>query len=148
MTEAPKPKARRLGGKGLPPTPSTTENTTPPTAPGTEAAVGQAQRGLVPVPDQTPAAPAEPPADQGDAGAVWGPVQAHGRVRPSSPEKIPDAREVCRPRERDGRVQLNVAVPEVLQLQRRMRRYWVEHEVEVRDQAAIAIDGWLRAQGY
>ncbi|MGW0868937.1 hypothetical protein ACWD3Z_00435 [Streptomyces sp. NPDC002740] len=46
------------------------------------------------------------------------------------------------------RGQLNYAVPEALQLQRRIRRYNADHDVPHGDIVALALDTWLRAKGY
>lgn len=46
------------------------------------------------------------------------------------------------------RGQLNYAVPEVLQLQRRIRRYHADTGVPHGDIVALAVDAWLRAVGY
>ncbi|MGW1623941.1 hypothetical protein [Streptomyces sp. NPDC002172] len=46
------------------------------------------------------------------------------------------------------RGQLNHAVPDVLQLQRRVRRYNADHDVPHGDIVASALDVWLRAKGY
>jgi hypothetical protein len=46
------------------------------------------------------------------------------------------------------RGQLNYAVPEVLQLQRRIRRYNAETDIPHGDIVALALDTWLRAKGY
>lgn len=46
------------------------------------------------------------------------------------------------------RGQLNYAVPEVLQLQRRIRRYHADHGMQHGDVVALALDAWLRAKGY
>jgi hypothetical protein len=46
------------------------------------------------------------------------------------------------------RGQLNYAVPEVLQLQRRIRRYHADTGVPHGDIVALAVDTWLRAMGY
>lgn len=46
------------------------------------------------------------------------------------------------------RGQLNHSVPEVLQLQRRIRRYNADTDVPHGDVVALALDTWLRAQGY
>ncbi|WP_328502736.1 hypothetical protein OG828_28530 [Streptomyces sp. NBC_00457] len=46
------------------------------------------------------------------------------------------------------RGQLNYAVPEVLQLQRRIRRYHADTGVPHGDIVALAVDTWLRAKGY
>lgn len=46
------------------------------------------------------------------------------------------------------RGQLNYAVPDVLQLQRRIRRYNADQDVPHGDIVALALDSWLRAKGY
>ncbi|WP_328549712.1 hypothetical protein [Streptomyces sp. NBC_00366] len=46
------------------------------------------------------------------------------------------------------RGQLNYAVPEVLQLQHRIRRYHADHGMQHGDIVALALDTWLRAKGY
>ncbi|MFF2463587.1 hypothetical protein [Streptomyces mirabilis] len=46
------------------------------------------------------------------------------------------------------RGQLNNAVPEVLQLQRRMRRYQADTGLPHGDIVTLALDTWLRAKGY
>ena len=46
------------------------------------------------------------------------------------------------------RGQLNYAVPDILQLQRRIRRYNADHDVPHGDIVALALDTWLRAKGY
>ncbi|MFJ2719788.1 hypothetical protein [Streptomyces sp. NPDC087437] len=46
------------------------------------------------------------------------------------------------------RGQLNYAVPDVLQLQRRIRRYHADHGIQHGDIVALALDTWLRAKGY
>ncbi|MEV6482828.1 hypothetical protein [Streptomyces sp. NPDC051576] len=46
------------------------------------------------------------------------------------------------------RGQLNYAVPDVLQLQRRVRRYNADHDMSHGDIVAVALDTWLRAKGY
>ncbi|NNN33190.1 hypothetical protein HLK59_23090 [Streptomyces sp. S3(2020)] len=46
------------------------------------------------------------------------------------------------------RGQLNYAVPEVLQLQRRIRRYNADTDIPHGDVVALALDTWLRAKGY
>ena len=59
----------------------------------------------------------------------------------------PDTLAVIRNRH-TKRGQLNHAVPEVLQLQRRIRRYNADTGVPHGDIVALAIDTWLRAKGY
>ncbi|MGW7754531.1 hypothetical protein ACWGK6_23885 [Streptomyces violaceusniger] len=46
------------------------------------------------------------------------------------------------------RGQLNYAVPEVLQLQRQIRRYNADTDIPHGDIVALALDTWLRARGY
>ncbi|MDT9698014.1 hypothetical protein [Streptomyces sp. P17] len=46
------------------------------------------------------------------------------------------------------RGQLNYAVPDVLQLQRRIRRYNAETDIAHGDIVALALDTWLREKGY
>ncbi|MGW3312207.1 hypothetical protein ACWDG9_37135 [Streptomyces sp. NPDC001073] len=46
------------------------------------------------------------------------------------------------------RGQLNYAVPDVLQLQRRVRRYNADHDTPHGDIVTLALDTWLRAKGY
>ncbi|WP_055615173.1 hypothetical protein [Streptomyces phaeochromogenes] len=46
------------------------------------------------------------------------------------------------------RGQINYAVPDALQLQRRIRRYHADHAVQHGDIVAIALDSFLRAKGY
>ncbi|MEU1268522.1 hypothetical protein [Streptomyces sp. NPDC005799] len=46
------------------------------------------------------------------------------------------------------RRQLNYAVPEVLQLQRRIRRYSADHGTPHGDIVTVALDIWLRTKGY
>nr|WP_202490156.1 hypothetical protein [Streptomyces sp. SID8381] len=46
------------------------------------------------------------------------------------------------------RGQLNYAVPDVLQLQRRIRRCNADTEMPHGDIVALALDAWLRAKGY
>ncbi|MER7922259.1 hypothetical protein ABTY96_03855 [Streptomyces sp. NPDC096057] len=46
------------------------------------------------------------------------------------------------------RGQLNYAVPDALQIQRRIRRYHADHGVQHGDVVAYALDAYLRAHGY
>ncbi|MFJ9020318.1 hypothetical protein ACIRPU_10085 [Streptomyces sp. NPDC102259] len=46
------------------------------------------------------------------------------------------------------RGQFNYAVPDALQLQRRVRRYNADHDLPHGDIVALALDSWLRAKGY
>ena len=47
-----------------------------------------------------------------------------------------------------SRGQINYAVPDDLQIQRRIRRYHADHGVQHGDIVALAIDAFLRAKGY
>nr|WP_206440119.1 hypothetical protein [Streptomyces scabichelini] len=46
------------------------------------------------------------------------------------------------------RGQLNYAVPEALELQRRIRRFHADTSLPHGDIVAMALDTWLRAKGY
>ncbi|SEE79932.1 hypothetical protein SAMN05216489_08344 [Streptomyces sp. 3213] len=59
----------------------------------------------------------------------------------------PDTLEIINGRH-TSRGQINYAVPDALQLQRRIRRYHADHDVQHGDIAAIALDAFLRAKGY
>ncbi|MFI1044930.1 hypothetical protein ACH4U3_03805 [Streptomyces griseoruber] len=59
----------------------------------------------------------------------------------------PDTLDIIRNRH-TKRGQLNHAVPEVLQFQRRIRRYSADTGVPHGDIVALALDTWLRAKGY
>ncbi|GAB2900190.1 hypothetical protein GCM10027074_78130 [Streptomyces deserti] len=59
----------------------------------------------------------------------------------------PDTLSILNSRHVD-RGQLNYAVPDALQLQRRIRRYNADHGVQHGDIVALALDLWLRAKGY
>ncbi|MCG7204734.1 hypothetical protein [Streptomyces arenae] len=59
----------------------------------------------------------------------------------------PATLEVIRSRQAK-RGQLNYAVPEALDLQRRIRRYNADHGVQHGDIVAVALDSFLRAKGY
>ncbi|WP_369263547.1 hypothetical protein [Streptomyces sp. R35] len=49
---------------------------------------------------------------------------------------------------RTKRGQLNYAVPNQLQFQRRIRRYNADTDIPHGDIVALALDTWLRAKGY
>ncbi|WP_405954881.1 hypothetical protein [Streptomyces phaeochromogenes] len=59
----------------------------------------------------------------------------------------PDTREIVSGRH-TSRGQLNYAVPEALQLQRRIRRYNADSGIAHGDIVALALDTYLRAKGY
>ncbi|WP_116247715.1 hypothetical protein [Nocardiopsis sp. FIRDI 009] len=42
----------------------------------------------------------------------------------------------------------NFALPHALELHRRMTYYKADHDVQIQDQIALAVDTWLREQGY
>ncbi|WP_018658543.1 hypothetical protein [Actinomadura flavalba] len=142
MSDQPR-KGRRLGA---PPTPSTVDDTTPPTAP-TQPTPTEASGGtLAVVPDA--AAPASPPHDPPPP--EHGPVRAFGYLpQPTlAGATAPDARDVLRPMEREETEQISVRVPAVLNLRRRSRQYAAFNDVEQRVQIALALDEWLRARGF
>ncbi|MGW3451126.1 hypothetical protein [Streptomyces sp. NPDC001076] len=72
-------------------------------------------------------------------------AQSHSADEAFSPH--PDTTEIIGDRH-TKRGQFNYAVPEVLQLQRRVRRYNADHDVPHGDIVALALDSWLRAKGY
>lgn len=121
MTAA--PKGRRLGG---PPTISTLDDPTGPEAPPARAAA------LVPA-------------------AAPDPVELPHLVDvqlPSAPSR-PRAEDIVQRRTGDiPREQINAMTPQALELARRMGYYKLDHGFELRDQVALALDGWLSAQGY
>jgi hypothetical protein len=59
----------------------------------------------------------------------------------------PETREIVSGRH-TSRGQLNYAVPEALQLQRRIRRYNADSGIAHGDIVALALDIYLRAKGY
>ncbi|MDQ0765685.1 hypothetical protein QF027_008320 [Streptomyces canus] len=59
----------------------------------------------------------------------------------------PDTLEIINGRH-TTRGQINYAVPDDLQLQRRIRRYHADHGVQHGDIVALALDAFLRAKGY
>ncbi|MFH8469493.1 hypothetical protein [Streptomyces sp. NPDC017991] len=59
----------------------------------------------------------------------------------------PDTKEILGGRH-TNRGQLNYAVPESLQLQRRIRRYNADSGIPHGDIVALALDAFLRAKGY
>lgn len=63
--------------------------------------------------------------------------------------KTPSAEDIVAPKPQEIRRRpLNVDVPEDLQLHRRMQQCRIEQGVDMRDQAALAIDAWLRERGF
>ena len=66
-------------------------------------------------------------------------------VDPLTPH--PDTLEVLNSRH-TTRGQINYAVPDALQIQRRIRRYHADHGVQHGDIVAYALDAYLRAHGY
>lgn len=43
---------------------------------------------------------------------------------------------------------LKVDVPHSLDLLQRLRRYRLDHGLDIRDQVAVAVDEWLTREGY
>jgi hypothetical protein len=77
------------------------------------------------------------------------PRPAPERTRPGRRRHLQAAEEIVSPRpEEVARKPLNVNVPAALDLHNRMRRYQMEQRLDMRDQAALAIDVWLRERGY
>jgi hypothetical protein len=72
-------------------------------------------------------------------------AQLEPETDPLSPH--PDTLKVINSRH-TKRGQLNYAVPDVLQLQRRIRRCNADTEIPHGDIVALALDAWLRAKGY
>lgn len=72
-------------------------------------------------------------------------AQSQPTDKPFTPH--PDTLEVVSNRH-TKRGQLNYAVPDVLQLQRRIRRFNADHDMAHGDIVALALDSWLRAKGY
>lgn len=159
---------------GGPPTISTVDDTTPPQAPARQPATEPSVEAGEPEPTEALAKPAEttpgrqlaaapdhaaarhlapasaPPTEPADRGAAYIPHGPVHIVMPSagdSPER-PTAEELVRPREEMQREQISVLVPKDLELRRRMRLMWAHEGMEVRDQAALALDGFLRSRGY
>lgn len=131
-----KPKGRRLGA---PATMSTLADPTPPEAP--------ARGDLVPAPDRLPTAlpvqPVSPPVVEAP------PLQERvlHSARPAEEER-PRAVDLIQHRTEITREQINGMTPKVLRLRRRMRQYWIDHDLELRDQMALALDAWLTERGY
>ncbi|MBK3563813.1 hypothetical protein [Streptomyces sp. MBT62] len=59
----------------------------------------------------------------------------------------PDTLEIINSRY-TSRGQINYAVPDALQLQRRIRRYHADYGIQHGDIVALAVDAFLRARGY
>ncbi|WP_037620221.1 hypothetical protein [Streptomyces aureus] len=59
----------------------------------------------------------------------------------------PDTLEIINGRH-TSRGQINYAVPDDLQLQRRIRRFHADHGTQHGDIVALALDAYLRARGY
>lgn len=137
-------KGKRLGGP--PPTISTLDEPTEPeiTQPGrprpeppAQPAAQESGQALVPTSETAPAVPplAHPIVDVG--------------VPQQQPAARPRAEDLVRRRTGDiQREQINAMTPVVLDLARRMGYYKLDHGIELRDQVALAVDGWLSSQGY
>lgn len=74
-------------------------------------------------------------------------LEAHSEATGDPLTPHPDTLNVVNNRH-TKRGQLNYAVPDVLQLQRRIRRYHADHGIQHGDIVALALDTWLRAKGY
>lgn len=72
-------------------------------------------------------------------------AQSESQGDPLAPH--PDTLKVINSRH-TKRGQLNYAVPDVLELQRRVRRCNADTEIPHGDIVALALDAWLRAKGY
>ncbi|AEY93242.1 hypothetical protein AB0907_14615 [Streptomyces sp. NPDC006975] len=72
-------------------------------------------------------------------------AQSESQGDPLAPH--PDTLKVINSRH-TKRGQLNYAVPDVLELQRRIRRCNADTEIPHGDIVALALDAWLRAKGY
>ncbi|WSB84108.1 hypothetical protein OHA60_10200 [Streptomyces cellulosae] len=72
-------------------------------------------------------------------------AQSESQDDPLAPH--PDTLKVINSRH-TKRGQLNYAVPDVLELQRRIRRCNADTEIPHGDIVALALDAWLRAKGY
>lgn len=59
----------------------------------------------------------------------------------------PDSLDIIN-RRHTTRGQINYAVPDALQLQRRIRRFHADHSLQHGDIVALALDAFLRAKGY
>lgn len=71
------------------------------------------------------------------------------RARRRSRRATPAAEDLVAPKPQQmWRRPLNVDVPEDLNLHRRMHQCRLEQGVDIRDQAALAIDAWLRERGF
>ncbi|MET9973125.1 hypothetical protein ABZZ80_46605 [Streptomyces sp. NPDC006356] len=66
----------------------------------------------------------------------------------SNPHHGMKQREKTTSKRQTKRGQLNYAVPEVLQLQRRIRRCNADTDIPHGDIVALALDSWLRSRGY
>jgi hypothetical protein len=101
----------------------------------------------IPVREEPPAAPPAPAAE---------PVQRAAR-RPQRRREAAAGRDGMRPAARDlvtparehvPREALKADVPAELDLIRRLHRYRLDNNVDMRDQVAMAVDEWLTRHGY
>jgi hypothetical protein len=74
-------------------------------------------------------------------------TEASGEAGSDPYEPHPDTLRIIESRG-TKRGQFNYSVPQELDLQRRIRRYHVEHGTQHGDVVALALDSWLRAQGF
>lgn len=92
-----------------------------------------------------PADPATPP----PAAPAGKDETPRSTPRRAAQPRRPAARDlVAPPRPSVAREALKADVPAELDLVHRLRRYRLDKGVDIRDQVALAVDGWLTSQGY
>jgi hypothetical protein len=83
------------------------------------------------------------------AAPALGPVGL-GWTRPADGQdqaaELPRAEQLCGPRQKIEREQVTAHVPAQLRLRRRLALYAINHDTDVQDVVAVALDQWLRAQ--
>lgn len=99
-------------------------------------AISQDMAPEVPEPEQLPKEDAPPKASAERAGAL-----------PISPPEPMSAEEIAAVPKAE-RKQLNISPPRQLDLHRRAALYRMAHGVDIQDQGTIALDTWLREQGF
>ena len=75
-------------------------------------------------------------------------VHQEGQVDRRQPDVAPMTMDEIAATSPKERRQLNIGAPNALELHRRTGRYSSDHRVSRQDQAALALDEWLRARGY
>lgn len=83
----------------------------------------------------------DPPAETPPA-----PAAEPGHVAAGPPEPMTAAEVAATPRAQ--RKQLNIAPPTRLDLHRRATLYRLAYGIDIQDQGALALDAWLREQGF